>query len=177
MHCAGGYFAYDSDQETPNTQIATLEFADGKILQFEVRGLYTNNEDGITIGNLFYGSKGWMHLNGSTWKTYFGRKNEPGPGMDSKSGAADPMNLRGTGDTPHFKNFTDAMRSRKMSDLAAEIEIGHRSTAYCHLANIANRMKRQLQFDTKTERFINDAQADALLTRQYRKPFVVPDKV
>ena len=118
-----------------------------------------------------------MHVNGSTWKTYFGRKNEPGPGMDSKSGAADPMNLRGTGDTGHFKNFIEAMRSRKMSDLTADIETGHISTSYCHLANIANRLKRQLQFDGKSERFVSDPQADGYLTRQYRKPFVVPDKV
>jgi hypothetical protein len=114
-----------------------MEFADGKILQFEVRGMYTNAEAGmaqgsttnlpqetvkalgdkirgITIGNLFYGSKGWMYVDGSTWRTFFGRKNEPGQGMESKEGAADPMNLLGTGDTPHFKNFIDAMRSRKV---------------------------------------------------------------
>ncbi len=177
IHCSGGYFVFDSDQETPNTQLATLEFADGKILQFEVRGLYTNAEDSITIGNLFYGSKGWMHLNGSTWKTFMGRKNEPGPGMDSKEGAADPTNLLGTGDTGHFKNFIDAMRSRKISDLNADIEEGHHSTSYCHLANIAYRLKRQLEFDPNQECFVNDPQADRYLTRSYRAPFVVPEKV
>ena len=66
---SGGYYAFDSAQETANTQIAVYEYADGTILQFEVRGLYTNAEDGIKIGNLFYGSEGWMHLNGNTWKT------------------------------------------------------------------------------------------------------------
>jgi hypothetical protein len=170
-------FVWDSDQETPNTQMATMEFADGKVLQFEVRGMYTNAEDGITIGNLFYGSKGWMHLNNSTWRTFFGRKNEPGPKMESKEGAADPMNLLGTGDTPHFKNFIDAVRSRKMSDLTADIEEGHRSTSYCHLSNIAHRMKRQLQFDGNTETFVNDPQANGYLSRRYRSPFIVPDKV
>jgi predicted dehydrogenase len=177
IHCAGGYFVFDCDQETPNTQMATLEFADGKILQFEVRGLYTNAEDGITIGNLFYGSKGWMHLNGSTWRTYLGRKNQPGPSMESKEGAADPMNLKGTGDSPHFKNFTDAMRSRKLSDLNADIEEGHRSTVFCHLSNIAHRLKRQLVFDPNTECFVGDQQADSYLSRRYRAPYVVPDKV
>jgi predicted dehydrogenase len=177
IHCAGGYFVFDCDQETPNTQMATLEFADGKILQFEVRGLYTNAEDGITIGNLFYGSKGWMHLNGSTWRTYLGRKNQPGPSMESKEGAADPMNLKGTGDSPHFKNFIDAMRSRKLSDLNADIEEGHRSTVFCHLSNIAHRLKRQLVFDPNTECFVGDQQADSYLSRRYRAPYVVPDKV
>jgi predicted dehydrogenase len=177
IHCSGGYFVFDSDQETPNTQLATLEFADGKILQFEVRGLYTNAENGITIGNLFYGSKGWMHVDGSTWRTFMGRKNEPGPSMESKEGAADPMNLLGTGDSGHFKNFIDAMRSRKISDQNAEIEEGHRSTSYCHLANIAYRLKRQLQFDSNLECFVNDPQADGYLTRHYRAPYIVPEKV
>ncbi|MCS6864241.1 MAG: Gfo/Idh/MocA family oxidoreductase [Gemmataceae bacterium] len=36
---------------------------------------------------------------------------------------------------------------------------------------------RKLTFDGKTERFINDKEADALLTRDYRPPFVVPEKV
>ena len=177
IHCAGGMFVWDSDQETPNTQMATMEFADGKILQFEARGMYTNAEDGIIIGNLFYGSKGWMHLNESTWKTYMGRKNEPGPGMDSKEEGANPMNLLGTGDSNHFKNFIDCVRSRKMSELTADIEEGQRSTAYCHLANVAYRLKRQLQFDGNTESFVNDPQADGYLARRYRAPYVVPDKV
>jgi predicted dehydrogenase len=177
IHCSGGYYAFDSDQETPNTQIAALEFSDGKLIQFEVRGLYTNGENGITIGNLFYGSKGWMHLDGSTWRTFFGRKNEPGPSMESKEGAADPMNLLGSGDTPHFRNFIDAMRSRKISDQNADIEEGHRSTVYCHLSNIAYRLGRQLQFDSNNECFVNDTQADGYLGRRYRAPYVVPDKV
>ena len=50
IHCSGGYYAFDCDQETPNTQLATLKYDDGKILQFEVRGLYTNAEDNIKIG-------------------------------------------------------------------------------------------------------------------------------
>ncbi len=156
--------------------IRMVEYADGKIIQFEVRGLYTNAENGITIGNLFYGSKGWMHVDGSTWRTFMGRKNEPGPSMESKEGAADPMNLLGTGDSGHFKNFIDAMRSRKISDLNADIEEGHRSTALCHLSNIAYRLKRQLQFDPNLECFVNDPQADNYLTRKYRSPFVVPEK-
>jgi hypothetical protein len=87
------------------------------------------------------------------------------------------MNLAGTGSAPHFKNFIDAVRSRKMGDLNADIEEGQRSTSYCHLANIAYRMKRQLQFDGNTETFVNDQQADGYLSRRYRAPFVVPDKV
>jgi predicted dehydrogenase len=178
VSCAGGYFAFDSDQETPNTQAAVLKFADGKILQFEVRGLYTNAEDGITIGNLFFGTEGWMHLNNEEWKTFFGRKNEPGPGSaDAPSAGADPMNLAGAGSSPHFVNFIEALRANDWTRLNADIAETHLSTAYCHLANIAYRLGRPLAFDGHAERFIGDEIANSYLTRDYRHPYVVPDKV
>ncbi|MEJ7617296.1 MAG: Gfo/Idh/MocA family oxidoreductase [Pyrinomonadaceae bacterium] len=176
INCVGGKFAFKDDQETPNTQTATMEYADGKILQFEARGLYTNAEDGITIGNIFYGTKGWMHLNGSTWKTYFGRKNEPGPAMSAKD-SADPSNLIGTGDGNHFENFIKAMRSRNAKELSADIEVGHLSTALCHLSNISQRENRELRFDGSAECFRNDPAADKYLTREYRKPYQIPEKV
>jgi hypothetical protein len=116
-----------------------------------------------------------MHLDGGTWKTYFGRNNEPGPSMAGKGD--NPMNLAGDGDDNHFENFIKAVRSRNPKDLTAPMEVGHLSTAYCHLANISYRLQREVKFDGKAECFIADAEADRLLTRDYRKPFVVPDKV
>jgi predicted dehydrogenase len=178
IHCAGGYFAFDSDQETPNTQIATFEYEDGAIIQFEVRGLYTNSEDGIIIGNLFFGSLGWMRLDGNEWKTFFGRKNEPGPFYSNdKEKSADPMNLAGTASGNHFENFIEAIRANDYMRLTADIEDGHLSTAMCHLGNISNRLGRQLVFDSNAERFEGNDIADTYLTRDYRYPYVVPGKV
>lgn len=180
---SGGYFAFDSAQETPNTQVATYEYADGKTLQFEVRGLYTNAEGGISdkkgrcIGNLFFGTKGWMHLNGSTWKTYFGRNNEPGPSNETVDEYDDPMDLAGAGGESHFGNFINALRSGKKDDLTCEIEPGHISTVLPHLANISYRLGRQLTFDGAKERFVHDEEADRMLTRKYRKPYIVPTRV
>ena len=175
--CVGGYYAFDSDQETPNTQFAMFEYDDGKIMQFEVRGLYTNNEDGITIGNLFFGTKGWMHLNGSEWKTYFGRKNEPGPSYSGKEAAADPSNLAGAGDSGHFQNFIQAVRSNNLMKCNADIAEGHMSTVLSHLANISYRLGRELHFDSHSETFVGDEIANGYLSREYRYPFVVPEKV
>jgi hypothetical protein len=45
------------------------------------------------------------------------------------------------------------------------------------MANIAYRVGRSLTFDPKVEKFVGDPEADALLTREYRAPFAVPDKV
>lgn len=174
----GGYYAWDSDQETPNTQMTTYQYADGKLLIFEVRGLYSNAEDGIRIGNLYYGSEGWMHLMDKGFYTYFGRKNEPGPKMEAGgTEVVDPSNLAGTGGGSHAANFISCMRSRKWQDLSAEVSEGYLSAALCHLGNISYRLGKSLVFDGYAEKFVNDEIADTYLTRDYRAPFVVPDKV
>jgi hypothetical protein len=47
----------------------------------------------------------------------------------------------------------------------------------CHLANIAYRLGRSLEFDSEREDFLGDPEADRLLSRVYRYPYVVPDSV
>ena len=178
----GGYYKFteqECTQETANTQHTVYEYADGKILQFEVRGLYTNGEadQNVKIGNLFYGTEGWMSLNGSTWKTYMGRKNEPGPSSTSKDVEADPMDLTGAGGGGHFGNFIHALRSGKREDLTCDIEVGHMSTTLPHLGNISYRLGRDLEFNGKKERFAGDSKANKMLTRKYRKGYEVPKKV
>jgi hypothetical protein len=51
------------------------------------------------------------------------------------------------------------------------------SAALCHLAGIAYRVDRTVHFDNDTEEFPNDSEANALLTRPERPPFVVPAEV
>ena len=184
---AGGYFAFDSDQETPNTQSATFEWEDGKLLELDVRGLYTNDEDEIKIGNLFYGTEGWMHLDINGFKTYLGRKNEPGPSMEAvviseESGVGGPKgfietNVHTSSRIMHRMNFIQAVRSRKVQDLTADIWEGHISTSLSHLANISYRLGRELRFDAHSEQFVGDDQANAYLTRNYRHPYVVPEDI
>ena len=166
----GDHFMFDDDQETPNTQIATFHYPEEKkMLVFEVRHWITNAEDvgggdGNAIGVIFYGSEGVMIVPSYTsYKTFLGRKREPGP--EGKAG----------GD--HYANFIDAVRSRNTEDLHSNETEGHLSSALCHLANVAYRTKRTLEFNPKTEKFIGDEKANAFLTREYRKPYVVPDKV
>ena len=62
-------------------------------------------------------------------------------------------------------------------DLNADILDGHKSTVMCHLASISYRVGRELTFDDHNEKFVNDEQADGYLTRNYRYPYIVPEKV
>ncbi len=167
----GGKFAYDDMQETPNTQTAAFDYGDKEIL-FEVRGLLTGNEGGLprrganTIGNLFYGTEGWMAIDSDGFQVYKGESNEKI--MDEKAGP-------GIWDTkPHMQNFIDACKSRKHTDLHADVETGAMSAAMCHLANTSYRLGgKKLGFDAAKMQYVNDAEANKMLTRPYRKPYVV----
>src|SRR4051794_9348514 len=171
----GGKFMFDDDQETPNTLNCAFEFNENnkkQMLEFEVRHWMSNHEAGIaeggkdsnTIGNVFYGSKGYLAIAGyNKYTTFLGRNGEPGPTM-TKGGS-------------HFANFFEAVRNRKKEHLTAEIEEGAASTVLVHLANISYRVGRTVNFDPKTMMITGDKEAAAMMTRDYRKPFVVPEKV
>lgn len=182
---AGKYLIWDSDQETPNMQNLEFEYEDGNILQFEVRGLGSNSEGNIRIGNLLYGSKGWMSMKDEEdgeCQAYFSDiqiqpsgyskyKETKGPNfMDDNPATSDAV-------VNHFKNFLDCARSGKWQDLHADILEGHLSTSLCHLGNIASRLKEELHFNPRNEKFVNNAEADSYLTKIYRAPFLLPDKV
>jgi predicted dehydrogenase len=160
---SGGRFGYSDQGETPNTLMVAFEFDDCE-LQFEVRGLYTNDEAKVKIGDIFYGTEGVLAISSYTeWQTFLGKDLIPGPG--------------GMGGGDHFANFVKAVRARDHKLLNADIEQGHISSAYCHLGNIAYRLGRKLHVSPSTESFVNDSEADQMLTREYRAPFVVPAKV
>jgi len=87
------------------------------------------------------------------------------------------MNLAGAGAGSHYKNFISAIRSGKKEELNCDIEAGFISSALPHLANISYRLGRELVFDGANERFTGDSEADKMLRRDYRKPYIVPEQV
>jgi predicted dehydrogenase len=170
----GGKYVYDDDQQTPNTQLARFDYGK-KQLVFEVRGLQTGKEADLSksesncIGNLFYGSEGWMALDAEGYRIY---KGEPEGKLVQQAKYEEPV-MTDTG--PHMANFLAAVRSRKYQDLHADVEVGRISADLCHLANISYRCGgRLMTFDPKTEKFA-DADANALAHPKYREPYVIPE--
>jgi len=184
----GGHVMFDDAQETPNVLMAIFEFPNPegggdkkKILQFEVRHWVTNGEDGMWLkgagqgntymatsrgnvtGNLFFGAKGYMAKDVASWQTYMGEKRELGE--------------RGSGIGNHYANFVNAIREPDPAVFNVGIQEGFYSCALIHLGNIAYRLGRTLTFDPATLTFPGDAEANALLTRDYRAPYIVPDRV
>ena len=185
IQSTGNYFIWDSDQETPNIQQVEFEYEDGSILQFEVRGLGTNSEAGVKIGNLIYGSKGWLDLGnedaGGGQVHYSDVKIKPSgySSYTEEEGQKFTVDDPATADSVqnHFVDFIECVRSRKWQDLNAEILEGHLSTSLCHLGNIACRLKKTLHFNPETEKFVNDPEADAYLTKIYRAPYLLPETI
>jgi predicted dehydrogenase len=168
----GGRFGYKDQGQTPNTHVATWTYDDGTMMTCEVRGRFTNNEPGIGA-NLYYGSEGYLAGEAPS----FGLGGKAYGGRPAAQVRFDP--LPGSGDRDHFENFIKAMRSRRVEDLNCDVEEGHRSAVLPHQANIAYRLGRTLTFDPKTETFVGDgaSEANRFLTREYRRPFVVPERV
>jgi predicted dehydrogenase len=205
----GGRLGYDDDGETPNTQFVVHDYGDSLII-FEVRGLPAfpdrsemDDYRGQRIGVVVECENGY--LAGTT-------------AYDNNGEVI--KKLTGSGEN-HMDNFLRAVRSRKQSDLNADILEGHLSSALCHTGNISYRLghksppqeiydalkadkaaeetlqrmeqhlvthgvdlrKNQatlgafLKMDPKTETFIDNPYANEFLTRKYREPFVVPEKV
>ena len=205
VHSYGGRLGYVDAGDTANTQVSIHDYGE-KRLVFEVRGLPTDRLKGAGVGVIFEGSDGYVVLSSYNGGAAF----DPEGKMVKKFSAG--------GD--HFANFVSAVRSRKHTDLNADIENGHLSSALCHLGNVSYRLgqaisvadlqKRfdgddeatttlgrvvghlagnkvdlasqqlisgqSLQLDPKKEIFIGSGakQANPHLTREYRKPFVVP---
>ena len=161
----GGRFVWNDQGETPNTQVSQYTYADGTIASLEIRNLDSNKVAGLGDLVSVYGEKGYMviGLNG-TYETFLDGK----PGPKGSGGGRHPELAR---------NFYDVVRSRKMADLLAPVRWGSTGASLCHLGNIAYRLGRSIEFDNQTFDCGNDAEANALLTRTYREPFVMPREV
>lgn len=119
-----------------------------------------------TIGNLYYGSKGYLAIsNYDSYKSFLGEEDQEGPERHA------PVR------NEHFVNFIECVRSRKAQDLHAPIQEGEFSTALVHLANASYRLGRTINFNPETREVENDAEAAELLRGTYRAPFIVPEQV
>jgi predicted dehydrogenase len=166
----GGKFLWDDCKEVPEIQTSIYHYPkEKKIIQFEVRNWCTNLEDGAGVGNIFYGDKGYLVVKGyDTYETYLGEKREKGPSRSEKGEL-----------TLHFQNWFDAIRARDMSIQNGPVQTGALSSSLAHLGNISYRLGKQLDFDPVAERFIGSDidDANAMLSREYRAPFIMPDVV
>ncbi len=212
----GRRLGYEDDGETPNTQFVFHDYEKAPLI-FEVRGLPQKTDakemdkypkqNGGNVAVVIHCEGGHILVPNYTGAAAF---DKDGKKIKEWSGAAN-----------HFEDFIDAVRSRKHTDLNADILEGHLSSALCHTGNVSYRLGQQanpdeirerikgekealetfermaehlaangvdltktkatlgvaLKMDPRKEQFLGNAEANRLLTRDYRKPFLVPEKV
>jgi predicted dehydrogenase len=134
IHSTGGRFGYKDQGQTPNTQLTTCGYPDGTELVVEIRGRYTNTEEGMKSGVIFYGSKGYMtaSLNNDKVEVYLGGSQKSEPPLRK----LDDVDRYSEDQLSHFHNFFDAIRANQRDLLTAEINETYMSTAIPLLGNI-----------------------------------------
>ena len=177
----GGNHVWGSEQETPEVQSITFDY--GKYTVTLDSGNVTNymsktpndirmdpkrfpewrtNADRIEI----YGTLAMMYLGrqGGGWQVY---------------GPKEQLVAQGEGihsDMQHQANFIECVRSRKQPN--SPMDQAFMSSALIHMANISCRTgNKQLQFDTQTEKFIENEEANKLLKVTYRENYEIPEKI
>ncbi len=130
------------------------------------------------MGNIFYGTEGYLELDGGNWKAFRKRETEPFTGSKkAENKVADPTFRLASGGSAHYVNFLDAIRAGSDLKLNCHIKEGFYSSAVPLLANISYRLGRELRFDGDKEKFSKDHEADDMLTRAYRKPYIISSAV
>jgi predicted dehydrogenase len=163
----GGRYFYEDDWETPDTQVITWDYADGKTITWEGRSCNNYPTEGLDRGVLVFGTKGTALLENANYTIYDANRKVL---KSAKANVgADPTNtLSASGielDQLHVKNFLECIRTGSAPN--SPITDGHKSVAMLHLGNIAWRVGRELNCDTSNGHIQNDEAAAALWQRNY----------
>ncbi len=161
----GGKYYFDDDQQFPDHATCVFEWpSDGQVghrrqLMFEMRIWSKNYPYNCDCGVEFYGTRGMLMVSKRGKLMVWSEDNKPVDTPKPKESLAISSS--------HQADFLNAIQSGTKP--SADIEIGHQSTALIHLANIAVRTGKQIQFDPKSQTIVGDPSANQLLGRVYRE--------
>lgn len=153
---SGGRYAYDDDQETPDTHVVSYEFADEKQIMWEGLSCNRHGMNKTGFGGTIHGNGGTLEFMSDGYVLYDDRGKE----VQKNSGG-------GPGDALHIANFLAAARANDPSLLNCEITEGHKSTLLTQLGNIAHRTGRTLTCSPEDGHISGDDEAMALWKREY----------
>jgi predicted dehydrogenase len=162
----GGKYFFDDDQEFPDTATVVFEYpGDGSVgkrrqLIFEMRIWSSNYPQNVDNCVEFYGTRGSLLVSKRGKVELRDDKNQLVKNAQPKT----PFELKFD---HHQRDFVEAIRDGHAPN--AEIELGHLSSSLAHLANVAVRTGKSLDFDPVKEQITNDAEANNLLSRSYRE--------
>ncbi|MBM3800933.1 MAG: Gfo/Idh/MocA family oxidoreductase [Acidimicrobiia bacterium] len=156
-------------REYPDNMMVSFQYADGRVLTYEERAGFEYGQNGTDSSNAVYGTDGYIIFSRrGFYRTYLGKKEEPGPAAGKAGRVGDAVH-------PHHQDFLNCVRTRKPTQAGAEV--AHLSCALIHLGEIAFRTRTVIEFDPQTEQITNSKQANRMLTKNYRKPYGLPEAV
>jgi predicted dehydrogenase len=166
---AGGRYVLDDICETPDTMEAVWEYGPKGDRDDPLQVVWSLTEGnargfaGHGVGMALYGSNATVVFDFFTHEIIaegdrLAGTTKPKPSIPSSPG--------------HHREFLDAIKSR--TRCSCDVEYGHRLSNVPHMANIAFRTGRTLSWDNEREQFIDAPEADRLLARAYRVPYVLP---
>jgi len=135
--------------------------------KFRVECTYANGVKLICADNTK--NKQGIVFEGTEGRVYVKRRLIDAQPKSLLTSVIDPTEIRLYKSNNHKQNFLECIRSR--SEPVAPVEIGHRSNTVCILGYIAMLLGRKLKWDPKNERFIDDTEANRLLSRPMRSPW------
>ncbi len=155
--------------DAPDHQVAVFEF-EGFTVSWEHRQFAGNNaEKGESVGCYFYGTEGTFHMGWiDGWTFYPVDRNKPVIHEAPKLHEPDQQNI-----PELWADFLSAIKSGKRP--VSDIEEIHRSTNMSLLGMLSYKLGRSVKWDGEKEVIIGDPEANKLLRRDYRKPWVYPE--
>lgn len=145
---SGGRYHYKDEQETPDTQIVTYDFPEGKSMTWEALSCNRGGINGSATGVTIHGDNGYMSIDGNQFTVY---DNDKEVIRDSETHS--PVTSQNDG-VDHFGDFVNSIRDGSLS--RSNIADANKSVHLCHLGNIAHRAQRLLQCDPHNGRIIGD---------------------
>lgn len=178
VYSTGDRYLFRDNSDAPDTQVVTYKF-DSFIATWEHRFYAANEAEKHDVGCYFYGSKGTMHLGWMDGWTFYPppqdhwhddepRREQPAiQHEDPRMHTRDSHNIMEL-----WADFIKCVKARQRP--ICDIEIGHRSTSMSLLGMLSLKLGRSIRWDGDKEQIIDDAEANKLLMRDYRAPWVYP---
>jgi predicted dehydrogenase len=163
----GGRHVRRDNTDTPDTQVVAFQF-ESFTAEWEHR-LYAGNEaEKASLGCYFYGTNGTFHMGWiDGWTFYPDDSKKPLIHEGSKLDQPDDQNI-----ALLWADFLESIKTHKRP--VRDIEAGHRSTNMSLLGMLSLKLGRSIEWDGEKEEIVGDADANKLLRREYRKPWVYP---
>jgi len=153
--------------DAPDHQVATYEFENFTCV-WEHRHFGENGPEKHSIGAYFYGTKGILHIGWRDgWTFYPSKKSDQQMHENSQLQEPDGHNL-----TLLWADFLRAIEHREKP--VSGIEVAHRASVLPLLGMISWRMGRSIEWDGANEQILKDPEANRLLSKPYRAPWVNP---